>query len=89
MNKNKIKEIQRLQESTDYKDRVNAEYQTLVENVAGLEAMLSSWEKGKLDFEPKTPRAVFETQLSIMKAYLGILEVRAREEDIKFTLKGE
>lgn len=57
------------------------EYNTLKDRTIKLDKMLYKWEH--LDFEPKCSKSILLTQLNIMKAYLAILEERARIEEIE------
>ena len=45
--------------------------------------MISQYEKGELEFEPKCPIDFLKRQRSVMWEYLSILEQRAEIEEIK------
>lgn len=68
-----------------YKQRMVAEYQELKERTDKLEEMLDRWDKGTLDFEPTCPKYLLEKQLDAMKDYVGILQTRAKIEDVDLT----
>lgn len=74
-----------MMESLDYKERFQAEYFQLRTRTIKLENMLNDWTAGNLSFTPTNPREILEAQLGVMKAYLDILEARAKIEDIKLT----
>lgn len=64
-----------------YKDRFKAEYYQLKIRYGKLKAIIDDWDD--LKFEPKCDKETLITQLESMKAYLSILELRARIEEIK------
>lgn len=66
----------------EYKKRMVIEYRELKERTDKLEAMLDKWNKGTLDFEPTCSWWLLENQLEVMKNYVGILQTRAKIEDI-------
>ena len=45
--------------------------------------MLSKWEKGMLDFEPKCQKETLKNQVIFMQGYLSILKLRAEIEGIE------
>ena len=55
----------------------------LLDRIYKLDMMLQKWETGKLDFEPKCPKKLFQRQLEVMIEYLYILRDRARIEGIE------
>lgn len=65
-----------------YKQRMITEYRELKERADKLETMLDKWDKGTLDFTPACPRYLLEKQLETMKDYVGILQTRAKLEDV-------
>lgn len=71
-----------LMNSDDYQDRFKAEYVQLKIRTDGLAKMLANWDQGTLAFTPKSPRGVYDKQLSTMKDYLAALESRAADESI-------
>lgn len=68
--------------SEDYKERFKAEYFQLLLRLNGLLGMLSKWENGMLDFEPKCSKETLENQVIFMQGYLSILKLRAEIEGI-------
>ena len=68
-----------------YKKRMAIEYRELKERTDKLEAMLDKWNKGTLDFEPTCSWWLLENQLEAMKNYVGILQTRAKIEDVDLT----
>lgn len=68
--------------SEDYKETFRLEYQQLKDKHDALKYMLHQWDKGELDYEPKTPKNVFRQQVAVMCNYLSILEYRAYLEKI-------
>ena len=71
-----------------YKVRVAIEYGELEERTDKLEKMLDKWNKGTLDFEPTCPKYLLEKQLEAMKDYAGILQTRAKIEDVDLSEAG-
>ena len=69
--------------STDYKERFAAEYYQPETRYIKLNAMVEKWDKGELNFTPTCPRATYDIQLSAMKKYLDILQIRAKIEDVE------
>lgn len=65
-----------------YKQRMVIEYQELRERAEKLATMLDKWDKGLLDFTPTCPRFLLKEQLETMKEYVGILQTRAKLEDV-------
>lgn len=72
-----------LMKSKNFKERFRAEYIQAVVRFNRLVAFLRQWDEGKLDYEPATPRATFNFQVEAMSKYIGILETRAKIEEIK------
>ena len=66
--------------SDDYRERFKAEYYQLQIRVEKLQAMIDDW--SHLNFKPKVSREFYLIQVNIMKAYLRVLEYRARIEGI-------
>ena len=66
----------------DYKERFKDEYYQLSFRVAKLRNMLLKWDNSELDFEPASPREIYERQLSAMSDYLDVLKLRAEIENI-------
>ena len=67
----------------DWKVRFRKEYYELRERYQKLGMMLSQYENGQLEFEPKSPIDLLKGQHSTMWNYLKILEKRAEIEEIK------
>lgn len=68
--------------SSDYKERVAAEYEQLVLRIAGLKGMLREWEIGTLTFTPASPRYLYLQQLAAMEHYRDVLKARCQIESI-------
>lgn len=66
--------------SNDYKERFIAEYHQLKERYNNLNKMINNWDN--LDFKPSCSLSIYQSQISAMKQYLNILELRARVENI-------
>jgi len=77
-----LQSITKLMLSTDYKDRMKAEYYHLLNRKENLEAVVALWDSGKLPFTPDCPRSIFDLQLRTMNDYKAILEARAKIEKI-------
>lgn len=69
----------------EYKDRMVIEYFDLKERVQKLAAMLDRWQRGMLEFTPKSSPDIINAQLDVMRAYARILGERARAEDVELT----
>ena len=67
----------------DWKVRFRKEYYELRERYQKLGMMLSQYENGQLEFEPKCPIDLLKGQHSTMWNYFKILEKRAEIEEIK------
>ena len=78
-----LKETVALMNSADYKERFAAEYYQLETRYVKLQSMVEKWDNGELNFTPTCPRSTYDFQLKAMKEYLGILEIRAKIEDVK------
>ena len=72
-----------LMKSNDFKDRFRAEYYQLKIRYKKLDVMLYKMENGDLDFNPKCSYELLRTQYITMKAYLLLLQDRAKIEDIE------
>lgn len=66
-----------------YKQRMVNEYNELKERTDKLGFMLVKESKGGLNFELSCPVSLLKAQYNAMKAYINILEVRAKIEDIE------
>ena len=70
----------------DWQQRFVIEYEELADRAEKLHAILTKYDAGVLDFTPQTPIGVLRAQLSIMCAYMAILEERAEFEDIDLSI---
>ena len=77
-----LQAITSLMLSSDYKDRMKAEYYHLQNRMENLEAVIKLWDSGKLPFTPDCPRSIYDLQLRSMRDYKAILEARAKIEKI-------
>ena len=66
--------------------RLAIEYKELANRAEKLRAILDKYDAGMLDFQPQTPIGLLRAQLSIMCAYMAILEERAEFEDIDLSI---
>lgn len=69
--------------SNDYKDRFKGEYFQVKERYERLRKMVVRYQAGTLSFEPKCDLELLKSQLSAMRDYLYVLEVRAQIEGIE------
>ena len=77
-----LQTITSLMLSSDYKERMKAEYYHLQNRKENLEAVVKLWDSGKLSFTPDCPRSISDMQLRVMNEYMAILEARAKIEKI-------
>lgn len=77
-----LQTITSLMLSSDYKDRMKAEYYHLLNRKENLEAVLKLWDSGKLTFTPDCPRSIYDLQLHAMNDYKAVLEARAKIEKV-------
>lgn len=70
------------QAKTLWKVRFTHEFKELKDRVQKLEAMLDKYSKNELDFTPNCSFELLSAQLGAMKAYLNILIIRAKIENI-------
>ena len=70
----------------DWQQRFVLEYEMLADRAEKLHAILDKYDAGMLDFKPQTPIGLLRAQLSIMCAYMAILEERAEFEDIDLSI---
>lgn len=68
--------------SPDYKERFIAEYRQLSIRTLKLEIFLDNYRNGRLSFKPTCNMELLKQQLDIMKAYITVLEERAKIEGI-------
>jgi hypothetical protein len=66
--------------SSDYKERLKAEYWQLDIRINSLSRLLENWDN--LDFEPKCPKKLLELQLESMCQYASTLATRAALESV-------
>lgn len=79
----KLSETIDLMNSTDYKERFQAEYLQLKIRMEGLSAMLKNYKDGILPFTPSCSYDLLNAQLRAMDLYASFLEDRATIEDIE------
>ncbi len=77
-----LQTITSLMLSSDYKDRMKAEYYHLLNRKENLEAVLKLWDSGKLTFTPDCPRSIYDLQMRAMNDYQAVLEARAKIEGV-------
>ena len=75
----------RFENLPDWQQRFLFEYEELADRAGKLQAILDKYDAGELDFSRKR-RSVLRAQLSIMYAYMAILEERAEFEDIDLSI---
>lgn len=68
--------------SLDYKERFTAEYEQLSIRAQKLEVFIDNYRNGRLNFNPTCDLELLSRQLDIMKAYMAVLEERARIENV-------
>lgn len=68
--------------SPDYKERFTAEYKQLSIRALKLEIFIDNYRNGRLSFKPICSIELLEQQLDIMKAYIAVLEERAKTEGV-------
>lgn len=68
--------------SLDYKERFTAEYEQLSIRASKLETFIDNYRNGRLNFKPTCDLELLSRQLDIMKAYMAVLEERARVENV-------
>lgn len=68
--------------SPDYKERFTAEYEQLSIRASKLETFIDNYRNSRLSFKPICSIELLEQQLDIMKAYIAVLEERAKIEGV-------
>ena len=68
--------------SPDYKERFTAEYEQLSIRASKLETFIDNYRNGRLNFKPTCDLELLSRQLDIMKAYMAVLEERAKIEGV-------
>ena len=76
----------RFENLPDWQQRFVIEYEELANRAEKLHAILTKYDAGVLDFTPQTPIGVLRAQLSVMCAYMEILEERAEFEGIDLSI---
>jgi hypothetical protein len=66
--------------SSDYKERMKAEYWQMDTRIDSLSRLLENWDN--LDFEPTCPKKLLELQLEAMCEYASTLATRAALESV-------
>lgn len=79
----KLEDTAPLMSSDDYKQRFQAEYYQTKIRYEKLDELIRSYYAGTLEFVPKCPLHVLESQAEAMDDYLDALEERADIEGIK------
>ena len=82
-----LKETVAMMGSEDYKERLKAEYWQTKIRYDKLHSLAVKYDAGTLNFEPKCGIELLKQQLSFMRQYRFVVEVRAELEGID--LKGE
>lgn len=78
-----LKDTIKLMESNDYKERFKAEYYQTKIRYDKLHKMITKYEAGTLEFEPKCTIELLREQANFMGRYLHTLEIRAEIEKIE------
>ena len=76
----------RFENLPDWQQRFLLEYEELADRAEKLSSMLDKYDAGVLDFKPQTPIGLFRAQLSVMCAYMSILEERAEFEGVDLSI---
>lgn len=77
-----LKDTIEMMTSSDYKERLKAEYYQLKLRYDKLALMITKWVEGTLEFEPSCSRTLLSRQLHHMRMYMIDLETRAKIEGI-------
>ena len=80
-----LKDTIELMTSSDWKDRFKAEYLQTKIRYEKLMAMLEKYKAGTLHFTPTCSYELLFEQAIYMKQYLGVLEQRAKIENVNLT----
>ena len=70
----------RFENLPDWQQRFLLEYEELADRAEKLHAILTKYDAGVLDFTPQTPIGLLRAQLSVMCAYMEILEELLRNK---------
>ena len=76
----------RFENLPDWQQRFLLEYEELADRAEKLSSMLDKYDAGVLDFKPQTPIGLLRAQLSVMCAYMSILEERAELEGVDLSI---
>lgn len=76
----------RFENLPDWQQRFLFEYKELANRAEKLQAILDKYDAGELVLSPQTSIGLLRAQLSIMSAYMAILEERAEFEDIDLSI---
>ena len=76
----------RFENLPDWQQRFVIEYEELADRAEKLHAILDKYDAGVLDFKPQTPIGLLRAQLSVMCAYMSILEERAEFEGVDLSI---
>ena len=79
----------RFENLPDWQQRFVIEYEELADRAEKLHAMLTKYDAGVLDFTPQAPIGLLRAQLSIMWAYMEILEERAEFESVDLSIMAD
>lgn len=79
----KHENVDKSDDTPDYKKRMQTEYRELKERYDKLHNMIVKYEAGTLDFEPNCSIDILKNQKSAMGQYLYWLEVRAQIENVE------
>ena len=79
----------RFENLPDWQQRFVIEYEELANRAGKLHAMLDKYDAGMLGFQPQTPIGLLRAQLSVMCAYMEILEERAEFEGIDLSIMAD
>lgn len=78
-----LKDTIELMNSDDYNQRFIAEYYQTKIRYDKLHRMITKYEAGTLEFEPKCQIELLQEQANFMGRYLHTLEIRTEIEEIK------
>ena len=76
----------RFENLPDWRQRFLLEYEELADRAEKLRAILDKYDAGLPDFQPQRPIGLLRAQLSVMCAYMEILEERAEFEGIDLSI---
>lgn len=71
--------------SSNYANRLKAEYYQISIRCQGLKTMLEKWDNSTLPFTPTAERGIYDLQMTAMENYKQILEKRLSAEGIDIT----